>query len=232
MKKSNFGGCGRSVKSKQSGVSLLVILGILAALALLAGVAAAIMKPGQSGDTSPAKAKADAVQLIESVGSARSAAGNLVGVAGSYGSGWQVFGTTTSNGANIFSLGDAASGASPISAAVDNDANKNNSVSLLPHGATGSLTMAYTVPLANGAVFGYTQPDVPAATCDQFNLAVRGSIAQAVDATLGAAPTTTSTTTVIANAAPAGFTTAAAAGDGCYRAAADSTTGAIVVKIM
>jgi len=212
---------------KQKGMSLLVILGLLAALALLAGIAAAMAKPGQGGDISPARARADAAQLVDAVGSARLASGALAGATSST---WGVFGLATVNNASVYMLGATNSGASAIA---DANLSTNAVAASLPKGSTAPLTMSFSVPLANGAVFAHTPVDIPAATCAQINLSMRSSTAELVDATLGAAVTpTASTTTVVAEALPAAFTTAAGAADGCFVASAGAAVGALVVKIM
>ena len=225
MKKLNLMGQFVS-RNTQRGASMLFILGMIAVFSLLILLGAIALRSSGGTDISPAKAKTEASMIIEAVSSTRAASGMLVGSADSnYG----LFGTAESNGANIFTLAAERTGATTILPAVA--AFTNNIVPTMPKGATDALTLSLTVPLDNGAVWAYTEDDIASKVCDQINLALRGSVDELIDATLGTAPTATATTGVIAYSVPAAFTTAAGTGDGCFKATTGGN-GAMVAKIL
>ena len=215
-------------RNTQRGASMLFILGMIAVFSLLILLGAIALRSSGGTDISPAKAKTEASMIIEAVSSTRAASGMLVGSADSnYG----LFGTAESNGSNIFTLAAERTGTGPKTILPVVAAFTNNIVPTMPKGATDALTLSLTVPLDNGAVWAYTEDDIASKVCDQINLALRGSVDELIDATLGTAPTATATTGVIAYSVPAAFTTAAGTGDGCFKATTGGN-GAMVAKIL
>jgi hypothetical protein len=181
------------VKSKQGGFSVAAVLGVIGAIAIVAALVYKFSAPSQTLDVTPAKARADAVSLIDALGNARVAYGTLTSQTSLP---FAIFGDAQSpTGMNIFTLGTAGvNGTSGNSTISDPTMTANLVRPSFPNGANGNpVVYQYTYPDSNGAVYAVSERNVPSAVCKQMNVALTGSDSAGFP-TLGDVPATSTNT--------------------------------------